>query len=416
MPINPHIKRGPASHTSSNPRENRVSGRRKFSNPVKEWFAKREAEKKAMEDQAAQKVTNKIEDNAQKLVKELKTVDFLHCDLPQYVLNDRRGETDYPQMCSLEYDTNYIIQLIEDDRQTITMDILPIDKQLMALVMRFQQYVAQGDVTAAKTARDAILLGVREIRCKLPVNIPEQVEPFIKGHAEYLEKWVTLVDLAQRYDRVGNALSNQKAATQDARDRKAYQVAGIASRIKDPKEPDFAAAYFKIKDGKLSPDRSTWSDKEREVHTLMVNAKLMDFTINLHNRKTTSLENDMNRLMGQMDNIRAFLNEMPDFSDPNLLNKYNDIMDQLIEDFVASDQRMEETLNTVERITAALRQVDESRGNLLAMEAATLEAQKVLDEILKENQTISADEHSRLLEQHGLKTPEKIKEKERIIV
>ena len=131
--------------------------------------------------------------------------------------------------------------------------------------------------------------------------------------------------------------------------------------------------------------------------------------------KATALENDRNRLMGQMDNIRAFLNERPDYADPNLMNKYVDIMNQLVEDFIASDQRMEETLDTIEKITNTLKQIDESRANQLTMEAARQQAAKTLEE-LREGDKISAQDHDWLLEQLGMKEKEKITVKPRITV
>lgn len=406
---NPYAKRGPVGPASRNPRANRAPAPRKFRNPLKEWRERRVAEQKALEDQAVQKVTNKIETNALTLIDELSSVDFIHSGLPEYVLQDRKDEEVLPQICSLEWDTRSLIQLIRDDRQSINMDIRPIDEKLMSLVLMFKQYVAHGDVMAARIAMDALKVGIHDVRCKLPVHEPELAEAFVEKFTEYLQRWITLVGFSRNYDRTGDNLDIAKAAAQDAKDRKAEQLDTVDYRVRN--EPVFAEAFFNIQDSKSSADRSSWTDLEREVHTMLVKAKLEDFNINLHNRQTTSLENDMSILRHQMDSLRTFLNKKPDFSNPNLMNEYQDAMNQFVRDLAESDKRVEDAINMVDQLTGAMQQLDESQGHMLAMEAAKSSANKIMDEILqkqKDQTGMSEAEHARKMRERGLKTPEQI--------
>ena len=406
---NPYAKRGPGATASRNPRVNRAPAPKKFRNPLKEWFEKRRAEQHALEEQAIQKVTNKIETNALTLIDELSSVDFLHTSMPEYVLNDRREEDVLPQICTLEWDCRSLIQLIRDDRQSINMDIRPIDEKLMTLVLMFKQYVAHGNVMAARMAMDALKVGVHDIRCKLPVHEPKLAEPFVEKNTEYLARWITLVEFSKSYDHTGENLDIEKAAAREALDRKEQQRDSINQRVRTDKV--FAKAFFDIQDGVNAADRSKWTELERDVHTMLVKTKLEDFNINLHTRQTTALENNLNILRQQMDSLRIFLNKKPDVANENLMNEYQEAMKQFVNDLAESDTRMEETINMVDQLTVAMAQLDESQGHRLAMEAAKGQANKIMDEILekqKDQTGMTEEEHARRMKERGLKTPEQL--------
>lgn len=406
---NPYAKRGPVGPSARNPRDNRSPSPWKFRNPLKEWRERRQQEKKALEEQAVQKITNKIENNALSLIDELSSVDFIHSELPEYVLHDRKDEEQLPAICSLEWDTRSLIQLIRDDRQNINMDIRSIDEKLMTLVLMFKQFVAHGNVMAARVAMDGLRVGIHDIRCKLPVYQPELAEAFVEEYTKYLDKWISLVHFAKNYDHTGDNLDIEKAATRDAMERKTEQLNTIEYRIRN--EATFYDAFTKIQDSLSSSDRSSWTALDREVHTMLVKAKLEDFNIDLHNRRSISLENDLSILRHQMDSLRTFLNKMPDITDPDLMNKYQEAMEQFVRDLAESDKRMEDTINMVDKLTGALQQVDESMGHTLAMEASKSSANKIMDHILekqKEQVGMSEAEHARKMRERGLKSPEQI--------
>lgn len=412
------------------PMQNRTSkggkpGRtRKFDNPLSRWLEARKQKQKDLEEQAVRLVTNKIEDNSLTLVDKLNSVDFFHSNLPDSVLRDRQLEVERlveegkaelaaqiqrPEICTLEWTTRGLVQLLQGDRQHINMDIRPIDEKLMTLVLMFQQFVAHGDEVAAKTTIDALQVGIQDIRCKLPVHQPELAEAFVKENSEYLEKWITLIGFAQRYDHTHNNLINANADVLDAETKQQEKVESIDQRIET--EPDFADAFFYIRDNDTREARTKWTKTQREVHMLLVDAKLEDFNINLKVLQSITLENDKMAIKQQMDAIRTCLNRLPNVSDPNLMNKYREAMDAFVREIAASDQRMEETLNTVEELSGALAQLEESAGNVLAKETAQQSADALFAKLQKkvenDNGQTMADHQRRLREQGYLTKAER---------
>ena len=387
---------------------------RKFRNPLKDWRERRNQEQKTLEEKAVQNITGKAKYNSLNLFDELSSVDFLHTGLPDYVLNDRREEAVLPMICTLEWDTRSLIQLIRDqlirdDRQEITMDIRPIDEKLMALVLMFKQYVAHGNVMAARMAMDALKVGINDIRCKLPLNQPELAEAFVEQNTEYLARWITLVEFSKNYDLTGENLDIAKAAAQDVLDRREQQIASIEQRIRS--EADFAEAFFDIHDGVNAADPASWTDLEDELNDMLSNANLEDLRLIICSRQVTFLENELSFLRHQMDSLRIFLNKKPDVANESLMNEYQEAMKQFVNDLAESDTRMEETINMVDQLTVAMAQLDESQGHRLAMEAAKGQANKIMDEILekqKDQTGMTEEEHARRMKERGLKTPEQL--------
>ena len=395
---------------------------RKFDNPLSRWLEKRKLEQKQLEDQAVRMVTNKIEDNALTLIDKLNSVDFIHTSLPDSVLQDRQKKyeklmaedkpeeamkIERPDICSLEWTTRGLVQMIRNDRQNINMDIRPIDEKLLTLALMFQQFVAHGDAMAAKTAIAALQVGIQDIRCKLPIYQPDLAAAFVKENTEYLDKWITLVGYAQRYDHTKNNQETELAAAQKARDKQAAKTKKIEERIDT--DPVFAKDFFHIVDHDTKTDRANWTKSQADVHSILVDAKLEDFNIKLHQLQSIAFSSDMSAVQQQMDALRTYLNKLPIVSDPNLMNQYKEAMEKFVQGIAESDARMEETLNMVDQISGALDQLNESAGATLANEAAQMSALKLLDKFkqnLADENGEAALDHARLKREHGWLTTE----------
>lgn len=218
---------------------------------------------------------------------------------------------------------------------------------------------------------------------------------------------------SQKYDRTGDSLSTEKAAAQDAADQKEQQLASIEKRLQ--KDRAFLVAFQEIQ---TLTDRSKWTALHRETHMLLVAAKMEDFNIDLHNRRTVSLEKDLSILRHQMDSLRTCLSKKPDFSDPDLMNQYNDAMTQFLKELSESEQRMEEAINMVDKLNGALKQLDESMGHKLAMQASQDSAKNILEQIAEKQKNqvgMTEEEFAARMKALGLKTKEQLAAEQKAI-
>lgn len=371
-----------------------------FTDPVSRWMKQWKEKQQQLEEEAVRRIANEIEGNAQDIIGELGSVDFLNSRLPAHILNETAEG--YPTMSRLEYETEALIQLLDKDPQHINMDIRSIDKKLLALALMFKQSVAHGDAMAAQMAKDALYVGIHDIRCKLPTHQTDLADAFVQENTEYLDNWLTLVGFAQSYDHVKNSLAIQNAATKDAEQRQKDKVESICDQI-DENEA-FAQAFFFILDHDTPENRADWDDIQRKAHKLLIDAKMEDFNIMLHRRQSMAFENDLSSIKQKMDSLRTSLNRLPNVSDPNLMNKYKDSMQDFVKNIAASDARMAETLTTVDELSGALQQLDVSSGSVLKNEAAQAQAaillkrMMTLQEIQSGQSTVN---HMRNLREHN---------------
>lgn len=296
-------------------------------NPLHQYLAER---KQKQQEEAARAVSKAVQSNTHRLIHTLAAVDFLHGDLP----------TDIPtgegsQLSPLEQDTRCLIQLLQQAPPDICMDIRPIDEKLLTLAQMFRQFVDHGDATAAATAMDALRIGIHDIRCKLPLSQPDLAETFVNTHAAYLDEWIALVGLAQKYDRTLENLKIQEAALREAVAEKEQLRDSIEQHLKA--EPDFCAAFLDIQHERLPADPSLWSGIQLEVHQLLRTAHQQDFNADLHQRRFYALQDDLLRLKQQMDASRTQLAFLPGASDLPVPAETDSVWAQLAPDGPAFD-------------------------------------------------------------------------------
>ena len=177
-------------------------------NPFANWLAARKERKNQAEEQASRMITNRIAENESIIIDQLNSIDFLHSRLPAEVLHAKSRET---QPCGdLEYASRAIVHMLLKNPQTIKMDIRKIDQKLLTLVLLYKQAIEQGDQRAAYAAKGALIRGFNDIRSRIPQNQPELAKQFVEANAEYLDRWVTLVGLAQVADRTKQNVDNQR--------------------------------------------------------------------------------------------------------------------------------------------------------------------------------------------------------------
>lgn len=310
--------------------------------------------------------TGRFAEDTRKLIDLLSAVDFPGSQLPGKILEDLQPGK---RMCRLEYSTQVqLIQKLEHARQRVRVDIRPIDAKLMNLAQRFAAHVRGGDVMSTQMAHEALVRGIMDIRCNLPQDPAIPPEEFVAINAKYLEQWINLVQWAEVYDRQTKSLAEQRRSHTQTVAQLNASVNRIYNRIET--DPDFAASFFHILDHDSPTDRTNWTQAQQEVHTLLVEHRIDQLTLKLSNTNLTALEQDLLSTRQKIDTLRVQLAAVPIVTDPDLMNKYRESMEQFIRDLAASDAFMEETLRQSGELEGALRQLDQTSGALRQQQAA----------------------------------------------
>ena len=346
--------------------------------------------------QAAQMASSRFAENTKTLIALLDGVDFLHSRLPKKILEDLHPETG---LCKLEHSTRrYLTRMLKQDAQKIQADARPLDEKLIVLAQLFGQYVRNGDPTAVQITHAALLRGISQIRCKFPHNPAVSHETFISVNAEYLSQWLHLVQWAEIYDRQSTNLASQRKTHQLDEE----QLEQTIDRVRDliSTDPDSSDAFSHILNHDSVQERANWTEAQRNMHLLLVNHRLDQLTLQLSNSRLNALEQSQLATRQKITALWQQLSAVPIVTDPNLMNKYRESMDQIIHDLAANDAFVEEALHYADELEAAMKHLDQTPAALRQRDAVAEAARSKLaqmhtaDQAAANYSTVQQDSHS----------------------
>lgn len=381
-------------------------------NPFANWLENRKERRRQAEDEASRLITNKIAENENIIIDKLNSIDFFHSRLPKEVLEAKaRPEQRYGD---LEYAAQGIIHMLRKNPQTIKMDIRKFDQKLMTLVLLFKQTVEQGDVRAAYAAKGAIVRSVADIRSRIPQDQPELAGLFVEANTKYLDQWITLVTLAQVADRTKQNVDVQRDRLDKAQTRNNEEIDALHKRIRE--DDKFLMAFNSLTDRSMSKDRSQWDEIEREVHRMMVERRMDKANLELNSLLLQQQELDLSTKEAQVEMLYSKVAALPIVTDPDLMNKFQESIDDLFRQLAESDAQIDETLKTMDDIEGRIQQLSRAPGSLRAQEVAAEEAEKALQEITerqRDQSGQSAVRAKKMREEMGILSEEQLEELKR---
>lgn len=382
------------------------------SNPFTNWMENRKERRRQAEDEASRLITNKIAENENIIVDKLNSIDFFHSRLPKSVL-EAKARPEQP--CGdLEYAALGIVHMLRKNPQTIKMDIRKFDQKLLTLVLLFKQTVEQGDVRASYAAKGAIVRAIADIRSRIPQNQPELATQFVEANAHYLDQWITLIMMAQVADRTKQNVDVQRDRLDKAQNKNQEEIDKLQKRIRD--DDKFLVAFNALTEHTNSQDRSKWTEIEREVHRLMVEHRMDKANLELNSVLLQQMEMDLTTKEMQVEMLYSKVAALPIVTDPNLMNKYQESIDELFKQLAESDAQLDETLKSMDDIEGRIQQLNHAPGALRAQEVAAEEAEELLHEITKlqnDQSGKNAVRAKKMREQMGILTEEQLAEQKR---
>lgn len=349
------------------------------------WREERERRRMEAKEEASRLITNKLAENELQFIRKLESINFRNSRLPAEVLQ-KKSDPNQPYG-DLEYAARAIVSTLRKNPQVIKMDIRKLDEKLMTLILLFKQAVEQGDERAAYAAKGGIVRGVAEIRTRIPQNQPELANQFVEANAKYLEQWVNLVGMAQAADRMKENVNNQKEICEDDVRREEAETEKLRKELLD--DDDKMVAFKKLLDYTASTDRSNWTPLEREVHTKMLEQRLARVHTQLSNALLLQSQQDLAMTVGNLEILYAKVASLEIVTDPNMMEKFKESVNQLFEKLAESDARMDETLKFMDEIEGRLQQLNEAPGARRAREVVAEQAALEYDKIQKKQGQIS---------------------------
>lgn len=357
------------------------------SNPFTAWIQARKERRQEAQEQASRMITNQLAKNETTIIDQLSSVDFLHSRLPKKEL-EQKSRPNQP-CCDLEFASRSIVHALLANPQTIKIDIRKLDEKMLTLAMLFKQSVEQGDSRAAYAAKGALVRAVRDIRSRIPQDQPELAKQFVELNAKYLEEWITLVSLAQVADQTKKNVDAQRALSEAEKENLERTIDGLWGQIQE--NPSYTEAFHDIYKNDTPEARANWTEVQREVHKLMIELRMKRVTSTLTDQLLHQQEIDLSVKEAQVEALNARLAGVPIVADPNLMNKFQENIDELFDQLAASDAEIDEMLKLMDDIEGRIKQLNSAPGFTRAQEIAAEEAAAVIEEI-KRRQDVESGE------------------------
>lgn len=355
-------------------------------NPLRAWLDERKERKKQLEEEAARAIYNETIGTESAIIRELELVDFEHSNLPSDVLEAKTMPDQ--RCCDLELMTRHLIHELQNDTHPIKADIRKIDEQLWKLAKLLRQAVDQGDVEAASAAKTGLAFGIKKIRFRIPDSQPEFLKDFVALNAQYLDEWVTLVNLSQVIDKESENLKALKAQVNADRKTIEQERADFLHRLET--DGAYRAAYLHIRDYSGADDPMKWTPQQRQMRQDMIRGSLARSVAALNESLLLQRETRLDVKRNNRDTLFKRLNEVPVFEDPNLMNKYKDSLERIYDDMAKADAEIDESLRAFDDMRGRIQQFAYTPGAVRSNELAAEHAAQMEKE-LKAMQETEAD-------------------------
>lgn len=379
------------------------------SNPFSVWIQGRQERRQEAQEQASRMITNQIAQNESTIIDQLNSIDFLHSRLPKNVLEQKSRPNQ--SCCDLEYASRGIINKILSNPQTTKIDIRKLDEKMLTLAMLFKQAVEQGDSRAAYAAKGALVRAVMDIRSCIPQEQPELAKQFVELNAKYLDEWVTLVSLAQVADRTKKNVDAQRALYDDEKAKNEQTIEELKAQIQEDPQ-----TFAEIQENDTPEARTNWTDEQKKLHKLMIELRMKQVNLDLNDHLLHQQEIDLSMKEAQVDALNAAVAKVPICIDPDLMNKFQENIDELFDQLAASDAEIDEMLKTIDDIDGRIAQLNSAPGAVRAREVAAEEAETILKE-LQRRQAVEVGEMSskapEYLKRLGILSQEELQERKR---
>lgn len=389
------------------PSEKRGSTGSRGGNPLKSWAKWWKERGERLEAQAAADITEDRSANEQKIRKVLGEINFITSPIPKEEL-DHKENPNQPYG-DLEYNAKGIMQAILSTR-TFPADTREIDTILLELATQFSQAINQGDVTAAHTAKAGMVKCILEVRNQLPDIPDDRAEAFVASAVKYMKTWPLMTHQASVLDKLKKELADKERVEQEHKDSRDSQRKELRKLIDTNADYADAMAFWDnvaasaVDPKTLTPEQL---DVRKRMTQILFEQEMISYSAWM--TETSRKKTDLYRRRFEMLRIRAA--EAVIDEDPNAIEKYNELIDDSIENMNRVDVEIAEQIARSQEVAGRLDALKKNPGQIAMNNAVITQTKTELELIREDTQKQMLDAEARLREAHrklGIPSAEEI--------
>ena len=330
-------------------------------NPISAWFANRKNMKLQAKEDAAREISNNKAENERKICAVLDGINFGSSPLPVEVL-DKKTDPNQPYG-DIEYDIFVASQMIRNNTQDYSgLDISAIDSGIYQIANFANHAVVEGNVHTVKAACRGLLVMIGHVRDMIPTIPVDLQKGFLKSAEEYVNLWILYITNNTALDRLERNAQARKAFI----DSRSADLEATADKLADRliNDEEFGKQYVMIKNQSYLKDGENWTPDMLEMFKQLVDRRIEESSLRFemlhYNIDVMKLEAQK----GILEHIWTTLRSVPVANDPDLMNKYNDIINKSFEEAARVDQEFDEFINVINQMDAKIDQLANSPGSI----------------------------------------------------
>ena len=318
-------------------------------NPFTAWLQNRKNIKAQKMEEAAKQVSNNKAENEMKISNILNSINFTESLLPveklDYKSNDSQPYGD------LEFAVVVASDLISSNTYDYSgVDISNIDASIIVIAQELKNAIETGDVNRAFSAKAGLVVAVNDVRNKIPFVPEDMKKAFVESCESYLELWKTLIMSCTSLDALQKNLDSQIANIEKKKKKYSEDNKAVAKRLIE--EPELQQKIESISNETFISNGQRWDQESLDFYKFLVNQRIEKSALTFE-----LLQHDM--LEKQMAYQSKIVPE-----DPNLLNKYKDMMEQEFKRAAEIDAQFDELGEYMDSMDERINQMAYSKGSI----------------------------------------------------
>ncbi len=352
------------------------------SNPLTAWFRDKKNKKAQKLEAKAKMMSNSRAENELAIVNVLRGIDFTDSTLPAEKLDYKSNEAQ--PYGDLEFAVLDAIDLMENNTQDYSgLDISAIDSKILEIAQHLSDAVRAGNVNRAFAAKSALIVAIDRIRNSIP-TVPEMMrQDYIKTSADYLEIWTTLITSCTSLDVIEENLSTRKQSIETKQKNSEEENRKMAEKL--AKDPEFNQKVSSVMDQTFIGNSTEWDTETMNIYNWLVKQRIEKSSLNFELLQYDMLIKQSGFQSKIVSDFQTKVIEVPVPTDPNLMNKYKEMVENEFKAAAEIDAQFDELGEFMDNIDQRIEMMANAKGSI-RMKHMAMESVEHLAELAKKIQ------------------------------
>lgn len=336
-------------------------GGKKTSNSI---FSGIKERKKMSEDEKAKRIADEIASNTRYMITRLDKIDPYHSKLS----DEDKERVDKAIVAFI----NHL-----NKSPNFTSDVREIDKKLIEIIEYFELAVNENKISTINYSISALATGLDEIRRNVSnVYAGKEIE-YIDLMTKYLSDWISVLNFSKESDKINSnviAIENLIKVDSEKYNKKRQEYT-------DSIRGDAYINALNIRDDSIE-GRKKWTDADKKLYEQTLELAVHTHVESLRGCTLEYLKNSKSIIDGQLEDLKLAIINKPDLSQPDLMFKYRETVNRILDNLADVDQKINEGLEMNIEIEAKVDALNEAPGNKRLHDTTS----NYIDDVIKDMQ------------------------------